>query len=358
MKTGTANLPLHYGAAPRWLFSRMTELAREITFAVISEFSAEEMLLRLSDPFWFQAFGCVLGFDWHSSGLTTTTCGALKQAIKGHEKDLGLFVAGGKGGTARKTPQEIEDWGEKINLGKDPEELVYASRMSAKVDSSALQDGYQVYHHNFIFTLKRNWTVVQQGMNTDTRWARRYHWNSSNVKDFVCEPHSAICCDHKNTTLNLVAAESAKNREISAKIAKETPKSIIKDLKRLKELDLPGRHEVLIQDINVKNIEKILLKTYERAPNNFEELLGTRGVGPKTLRAISLIAELVYKASASVRDPVAYSFAHGGKDGYPYPIDRSHYDESIDILKSATAAAKIGHTEKMKAFKRLAKYTS
>ncbi|MDD5016363.1 MAG: DUF763 domain-containing protein, partial [Atribacterota bacterium] len=237
MRTGIANLPLHYGKAPQWLFRRMKELARLITIFVISEFGTEEMLKKLSDPFWFQAFGCVLGFDWHSSGLTTTVCGALKESIKGIEKDLGLFVAGGKGGTSRKTPSEIEQAGSYLN--KDPANLIYASKMAAKVDSSALQDGYQLYHHCFIFSKNGSWTVIQQGMNTSTRYARRYHWLGEEAKDFVCEPHSAICCDKKGKSLNMVAKESKNARKVTTSLAKEKPEKLIAEIKTLQNLNLP-----------------------------------------------------------------------------------------------------------------------
>ena len=213
-RTGIANLPLHHGKAPRWLFERMVPLAREITIAIVTDFGPEEMLRRLSHPYWFQAFGCILGFDWHSSGVTTTLCGALKESIKGMERDLGLFVAGGKGKTSRRTPSEIEAWGERISL--DPAPLVYASRMSAKVDSSAVQDGYQLYHHTFLFTPRGSWTVIQQGMNEANRYARRYHWLGEAVTDFVNEPHSAILSDARGQALNLTASESEPARTLRA----------------------------------------------------------------------------------------------------------------------------------------------
>ncbi|MGE4358122.1 MAG: DUF763 domain-containing protein [Candidatus Omnitrophota bacterium] len=192
MKTGIAYLPLHYGKAPAWLFNRMKILAREIILIMVKEFGSEEVLCRLSDPFWFQAFGCVLGFDWHSSGLTTTVCGALKEGLRDISRETGIFVCGGKGAISRKTPQEIREIAGKRLIQTSPDELIYASRMSAKVDSTALQDGYQIYHHSFIFTRQGRWCVIQQGMNVDTRWARRYHWLSKDLKDFVCEPHKAI----------------------------------------------------------------------------------------------------------------------------------------------------------------------
>lgn len=353
MKTGTAHLPLHYGKAPSWLFQRMVRLAREITTIIVEEYGGEEFLRRLSDPFWFQALGCVLGFDWHSSGLTTTVCGALKEGIKGLEKDLGLFVAGGKGGTSRNTPREIEKIGEKFSLKRDPSQLIYASRISAKVDNTALQDGYQLYHHTFIFTSSGEWAVIQQGMNIQTRWARRYHWLSTEVDDFVCEPHSAVCCNHKGRPLNLVAKESGEAREICTQLTRENPERVFRQIKRLQELNLPPHHPIYEYDLRKDAWKRIMLKAYEKQPENFEKLLGMRGVGPKTVRALALVSELVYGAKVSYRDPVKFSFAHGGKDGYPYPVDRNRYDESIQILEEATSQAKVGNRERIEALKRL-----
>ena len=334
----------------------MKRLAREITLVIIDEFGPEEMLRKLSDPFWFQAFGCILGFDWHSSGLTTTVCGALKDGIRGMERDLGLFVAGGKGKFSRQTPYQIEEYGNALSL--DPQPLVYASRMSAKVDSAAVQDGYQLYHHTFIFTARCNWTVIQQGMNETNRYARRYHWLSSTVQDFVCEPHQAVCCDQRGETLNLVAQESKETRKASAIIACENPDRITSELRKIKELDLPRHHEVLINDINPERLKKILIKTHEKQPDNFEHLLGIEGVGPKTVRSLSLISELIYGAKPSFRDPARFSFAHGGKDGHPYPVDRKNYDLSIEILRKSIRSAKLGEREKIEALKRLSSFTA
>jgi len=351
MRTGIANLPLHHGKAPRWLFERMRKLAREITIVIVQDFGPEEVLKRLSDPFWFQALGCVLGFDWHSSGVTTTVCGALKEGVKGIEKELGIFVAGGKGGTSRRTPSEIEKAGPVLSV--DTSDLVYASRISAKVDSSGLQDGYQLYHHNFFFTKNGMWAVIQQGMNETNRYARRYHWLGENVEDFVCEPHSAVCCDLKDTVLNMVSSESNEARTVSTQLSWEKPELIIKEVKKLQTLNMPSRHSTLLKDIHPDRLYKIFLNTYERHPENFESLLGMKGVGPKTIRALSLISDLVYGTKASHNDPVRYSFAHGGKDGYPYPIDRKTYEKSIEFLRKAVNQAKVGITEKTKAFKRL-----
>lgn len=352
MRTGIANLPLHYGKAPAWLFKRMKLLAREITLAVVSEYGPQEMLVRLSDPFWFQAFGCVLGFDWHSSGLTTTVCGALKEGIKGLQKETGLYVTGGKGRVSRKTPEEIQQFGDLIGMDASP--LIYASRMSAKVDNTALQDGYQLYHHNMIFTHEGNWAVIQQGMNETSRYARRYHWLGSDVKDFVCEPHAAVCCDHTGKVLNMVARESDKAREASTALSREKPDNVLKEFKKVRsEFTLPMKHPVHLDLINPDRLKKILLSTYEQQPRDFASLLGIRGVGPKTLRSLTLVSELLFGAKASFRDPVRFSFAHGGKDGHPFPVDRKNYDLSIDFLRKAIDQSKIGRTEKLDALKRL-----
>ncbi|MFC1939832.1 DUF763 domain-containing protein [Chloroflexota bacterium] len=351
-RTGIANLPLHSGKAPRWLFERMVKLAREITVAIVADFGAEEMLRRLSHPYWFQAFGCILGFDWHSSGVTTTLCAALKEGIKGLERDLGLFVAGGKGGTSRRTPYELGNWGELISINPAP--LVYASRMSAKVDSSAVQDGYQLYHHAFLFTRSGAWTVIQQGMNEATRYARRYHWLGEAVTDFVNEPHSAILSEDRGQALNLVASESDPARTTITGIATgEKPENILAELKRIKTLDLHRRHYLSTDDLHPDSLKKIILSAYERQPGDFEQLLGLSGVGAKTIRALSLISELVHGVAPSYRDPARYSFAHGGKDGIPYPVDRKTYDQSIELLRGAINRAKLGIKEKNEATKRL-----
>lgn len=347
MKTGHANLPLHNGKAPAWLFSRMTLLAREIVVHLVSEFSAEEVLRRLSDPFWFQAFGCTLGFDWHSSGVTTTVCGAVKEGIRGLERDLGLWAAGGKGATSRKTPSEIELACDRISLDARP--LVYASRTSAKVDSAAVQDGYTLYHHAFFFTRRGSWAVVQQGMHDTNGMARRYHWLSNAVTSFVEEPHNAVCCDARGDALNLVALESGQTRLRSAELACEKPQVI---------LSMPRRHDVREADVNPRYLEKILLKTYEAAPRDFESLLGIPGVGAKTLRALALTAELIYGTPTSRRDPARYSFAHGGKDGFPFPVDTETYDKTVDVMRNALNKATIDRSEKVKAFRRLAAWAS
>ncbi|MCM8774548.1 MAG: DUF763 domain-containing protein [Candidatus Omnitrophica bacterium] len=356
MRTGIAHLPLHRGRAPRWLFDRMKQLAKEIVLIIVKEFGCNEFLVKISDPYWFQAFGCVLGFDWHSSGLTTTLCGALKEGLKDISSDTGIFVCGGKGAVARKTPREIEEIAQK-RLGEfSPEILVYNSRMSAKVDSTALQDGYQLYHHCFIFTREGKWVVIQQGMNEETGWARRYHWLGEKVNDFVCEPHNAICCDSKGLVLNMVAKESQSARDMSTKLSGYEPDKVIYEFRKLKELKFSPKHPISVNDIREENLKKILIKTYEKKPNDFERLLNIEGVGPKTIRALALISELIYGKTISFRDPVHFSFAHGGKDGYPYPVDRKNYDLSIKILRDCVTRTKISIYERLRALKRLSQW--
>jgi uncharacterized protein len=356
MKTGVAHLPLHYGKAPSWLFQRMKSLAREITLSIIDAYGTEEMLSRLSDPFWFQAFGCALGFDWHSSGVTTTVCCALKEGIKRMEKELGFFVAGGKGRASRKTPLEIEEICDQRAIDGTP--LLYASRMSAKVDSAAVQDGYQIYHHAFFFIASGQWAVVQQGMNEETRYARRYHWFSQGIKDFVCEPHWAVCCDQRDGGLNLVAQESGRSRQAITELTHEKPEFLIAEGKRVAELYLPREHPVPMEESRLKRLEKIFVRIHERSPGNFEELLGIEGLGPKGLRALSLISELIHGVKPSFQDPTRFSFAHGGKDGHPYPVDRKVYDKSIEVLKAAIDKARVGDREKMEALRRLSHFSN
>jgi hypothetical protein len=354
MRSGTANLPLHSGRAPAWLFSRMVRLAREITAHIVAEYGSDEVLRRLADPYWFQAFGCVLGFDWHSSGVTTTVTGALKEGLRGTEHELGIYAGGGKGAVSRKTPGEITSFCERLSM--DPRPLVYASRISAKVDSAAVQDGYQLYHHAFFFTPSGGWCVVQQGMNDDDGMARRYHWLAAKVRSYVNEPHAAICAEAQAPTLNLVASESDATRGNSAELAREKPRVVLSALRELPLLSMPKRHAVMIADVNAQHLEKILLKTYERAPKDFETLLGMEGVGARTLRALALASEVIYGTPASTRDPARFSFAHGGKDGTPFPVDIETYDKTVEVLRAAVNKANIDRSERVKALKRLVDY--
>jgi uncharacterized protein len=354
MRSGIAYLPLHTGKAPPWLFALMVRLAREVLGHVVSEYGPEEVLRRLSDPFWFQAFGCLLGFDWHSSGVTTTTCGAIKEAVRGQEHEFGFIVAGGKGAASRRTPQELTAACEA--LAQNPDRLVYTSRLVAKVDSAAVQDGYQLYHHVFLFTPGGQWCVIQQGMSDETRTARRYHWLGERIIDFVIDPHAAVCCDQQGPTLNLVAAESQAAQTAMVELAGTPDRSALSLFDRLPTLALPSRHDLRAEDLDTRYVKKILLRTYEETPQNFEQLLGIQGVGPKTLRALALAAELIYGTPASTRDPARFAFAHGGKDRIPYPVDRPTYEQTIDTLHQAVNRAKVDRSEKIRALKRLAAF--
>ncbi len=347
-RTGIANLPLHGGRAPAWLFTRMTRLARALVLAMREDAPPSALLARLSDPHWFQAFGCLLGFDWHSSGVTTTVCGALKLGLRGLESEVGVFVAGGKGATSRKTPAEIAHAAE--SSGRDLSSLAYASRMAAKVDSAGVRDGYTLYHHTFVFTPEGEWAVIQQGMSDVTRYARRYHWLSATVGDFVSDPHSAVVAERREErVLNLVASEADAHRHAITRLARdERPEQIVR------ALTLPARHHVVREDdVPGPRLARILTETYERQPETFERLLALPGVGAKTVRALSLAADLMYGVPASVRDPATFSFAHGGKDGHPYPVDRRTYDATIRYLEDAVRRARIGDGERLQALRRL-----
>jgi len=333
----------------------MAQLAPAIVEAIVVDRGPAAVLERLSDPYWFQAFGCVLGFDWHSSGVTTTVCGALKQGLAGREADTGLHVAGGKGKTSLRTPAELVAIGARTGL--DGARLAYNSRLAAKVDSAAVQDGFGIYHHSFFVTSSGEWAVVQQGMRPGDGSARRYHWLGTRVNDLVCEPHAAVCSDVTAPVLNFVAAESASARSAVTTAARTEPAALSRELTRLLTLQLPHRHWVDVRrDVQRGNLHRVLLSTYERAPADFEAVLASPGVGPAALRALSLIAEVVYGAPTSTRDPARFSFAHGGKDGHPFPVDRSTYDHSIAWLHEAVERAKVGHSDRVAALRSLARF--
>jgi len=356
MKREFADLPLHSGKAPYWLFQRMKKLAREIILLFYIENRISDFIRNLSDPYWFQALGCVLGFDWHSSGLTTTTGGALKEGLGELSKELGLFIVGGKGKTALNTPDEIKSLADSI--GFDPNPWITLSRLVARIDNNALQDGYQLYHHLLIFTKDGEWCVIQQGMNEKNNYARRYHWLGEEVVSFIEDPHKAICTQKfENNVLNLVAKESKSAQEVILNIVKENPKSVIKTYEKISNsLILPPYHSITTKEIKPENLKTIILKTYENPPKDFQELILYEGVGAKTLRALALISELVYGTPPSFKDPARFSFAHGGKDGIPYPVDKRTYDKSIEILEKAIKKAKLGKREEIDALKKLSFY--
>lgn len=346
MKTGTATFTLDYGRCPKWLFERMKKLAGIMSEIIIEEFGEEEFLKKISDPVWFQAFGCALAFDWNSSGLTVTTTAALKEALR--ERELGIYVCGGKGKTSRKTPEELIRISEK--LGIDGEKYVKYSRLIAKIDNSLIQDGFTIYHHSFILTKKGNFAVIQQGMNTYYGLARRYHWymNEENRKDLTLEPHTGIISDKifKNV-LNLTHKESLENKNLIVELI-NSPKDLIKDINYLnkpqKSLFLPDiefkYHPVLNEKFDLNRLKKTIEKASFLEPKTIEDLLLIEGVGPKTIRALSLVGELIYNKPVSKIDPARYTFAHGGKDGTPYPVDRKTYDETIKILEKAIKISK------------------
>lgn len=340
----------------------MVRLSSAIVEAIVEEYGPDEVLRRMADPFWFQSLGCVVGFDWHSSGLTTVLCGALKEGLRQKQKYLGLYIAGGKAMVSRKTPLEIEDYTERFGLSVDVQVLQHASRMSAKVDNSALQDGFQIYHHVFLFTGKGEWAVVQQGMNGESGWARRYHWLGEGVSDFVEDPHTGICGVPAGDILNMVSSESGVSRRASVYLAREKPDEVVKTLKRfstlssdqLRTLNLPSAHPVP----NASRIEKTLGKLYELQPGSYRELLAAEGVGPATVRAFALVAEVIYGVRPCRRDPARYSFAHGGKDGHPFPVNRQDYDRSISMLEKALRRVKTGDSEAINALRRLSEIES
>jgi hypothetical protein len=340
----------------------MVGLATGIIEVIIHEYNTDELLRRLSDPFWFQAFSCTLGFDWHSSGTTTVTCGALKESLLPQEH--GLAVAGGKGKASRKTLEEIDKHGETLGLQtRQIKTLKYSSKMSAKVDSAAVQDEHNLYHHIMIFTEQGTWAVIQQGMNSEARRARRYHWLSESVKDYVEEPHDVIL-GTKGKAMDMTAKKSREAKKTSLDLINDNPEHLRRDWHRismppfqasLDEVTIPVKKQMVLKMPRYINW-KLMKQLYEFQPTNYEEVLSMRGVGPATVRALALISELIYGTPPSWKDPVKYSFTVGGKDGVPYPVDRAAMDESIEILDRGIRDAKLGDNEKIKAIQRLRKF--
>ena len=368
-RTGTVVLPLHGGKAPSWLTGRMRGLAREIADIIIDQYGTDKFIQRLSDPYWFQALGCVLAYDWHSSGVTTVVTGILKTAL--NPKEHGIAVCGGKGKTSRKTPSDIQTVSETWGFSQETiEELTYTSRMTAKVDNTAVQAGYQLYHHAFLITKEHKWAVIQQGMSDQDRTARRYHWLSDNTRNFVVEPHNAIVCNvRREKALNMVAKVSEEARKASVDLAKEPPKKLMgliqsanKPINQASlQAWLPKTDDPWIQTQTTLNMPRninwdTISRLYEFQPQNYEELLSVKGVGPATVRGLALVAELIYGEEPSWMDPVKFSFAYGGKDGVPFPVDRRAMDESIEILKKSVEEAKIGETDRLRSLQRLRKF--
>ena len=347
-RSGSADLPLHYGYVPKWLADRMAKLGLAITEAIILEYGKEEVLRRLSDPFWFQSLGAVMGMDWHSSGITTSVMGALKRAINPHAKELGIYICGGKGKFSKETPAELFKIGNITGLNAN--ELVRCSKLSAKVDNTAIQDGFQLYTHNFIVSDTGQWTVVQQGMRPDSKTARRYHWHSDNIKSFVEEPHTGICGINQGMILNLTDETANITRESILKVTQDKPELIMKEFQQLL---MPSHHDVQASDVNLKRLGSILWLAFEQHPNNFEELLLLNGVGPRTIQSLTLVSEVIHGTPSRFKDPARFSFAHGGKDGHPFPVPVKVYDETIQTLQTAVHKAKLGTNDKAEAIKKL-----
>lgn len=382
MKTGVANVPLHGGFCPPWLFKKMRDLGATIIEVIVMEYGTQEVLRRLSDPVWFQSFGSVLGFDWHSSGLTTVVCGALKEGLRDAQGELGLFLVGGKGKASRKTPTEIIETGDKYGLSNDLFALQQTSRTVAKVDSAAVQDGYQLYHHFLVFDRDGNWAVIQQGMNSGNRYARRYHWLNEDLTDFTRDPHKAVCGTTEKHVLNLVAGKNEATRLASVEICQEKPEEIKKvynkivahngKIKQAPEqlslfedpddgrltseqarsiITMPPEHPIP----SPRYLDKMLYEMYDRPLETYQQLLERKGVGPSTLRALAMVAEVTHGAQPTFHDPVRYAFAHGGKDNFPFPVSREDVDHSLSVLQTAIEKGKMGEKDKLESLRRLAK---
>ena len=422
--SGHADLPLHTGTVPRWLADRMMVLGTLITESLVENFGPDEVLVRLSDPLWFQSFGAVMGMDWHSSGITTSVMYALKRGLNPRAKELGIYVCGGRGKYSRMTPDEL--LGIADTEGLDGNALVRNSKLVAKVDNNAVQDGFQLYQHNFVLTRDGNWAVVQQGMNTAEKKARRYHWCSTNLRSFVEEPHSGVVGENRGKILNLTDSHADTARNSILDMSRQEPERIINEITQIgkpasqiillqdgkvnggvvtefaaqtsqgvspaervatnevgaqgetspsyvqgelfpelvsktemeieqkgRSIILPAHHEVMEQDVNLKRLGGVLATAYETQPQNFEELLLTPGLGPRTLQSLALVSEVIYGTPSRFTDPARFSFAHGGKDGHPFPVPLKIYDESIRILRDSIEKSKLGYKDKSDCIRRL-----
>jgi hypothetical protein len=351
-RSGVADLPLHGGHVPQWLSERMTKLGTMIVEAVLDHYGHSELFSRLADPFWFQALGSVMGMDWHSSGITTSVMGALKRGLATRADDLGIYICGGRGKHSRNTPNELRSIAERKSL--DGDMLVRTSRLTARIDNNAIADGFQIYLHTMILSAQGEWTVVQQGMNEANGMARRYHWHSSSVRDFVSNPHAGIVGVHQGTIMNLVDAKAKTAQSALLAIAREKPDAT---LLTARQLLVPRRHEVRAQDVDLKRLGAVLALAYDREFRDFASLLLLENLGPRTLQSLALIAEVVHGAPTRFSDPARFSFALGGKDRHPFPVPLKTYDESISVLRNSLDAARLGDKEKLEGFRRLDRFT-
>lgn len=347
-RSGFADLPLHGGRVPPWLAQRMEKLGSAITENIIAHYGVGEFLSRLSDPFWFQALGCVMGMDWHSSGITTSVMGALKRGMNPRARELGIYFCGGRGKQSRNTPAELlAVAGER---GLDGSALVRTSRLTAKIDNNAIGDGFQIYLHSFVVTAAGDWAVVQQGLNDRSGLARRYHWHSPSVRDFTSEPHTAIVGVSEGRILNLVDRRAQPAQKALLEIARTSPEET---LAAVRKLSMPAHHDVRAGDVDLKRLGAVLTTSYSRELRDFASLLLVENLGPRTLQTLALVAEVMHGAPSRFTDPARFSFALGGKDGHPFPVPLKTYDESLAVLRRALDSAKLGHTEKLDGFKRL-----
>jgi hypothetical protein len=351
-RSGFADLPLHGGHVPQWLAERMTRLGTAIAESIVLYYGPSELLSRLSDPFWFQALGSVMGMDWHSSGITTSVMGALKRGLNPRAGELGLYICGGRGRHSRGTPEELRAVADRHSL--DGEALVRTSRLTARVDNNAIADGFQIYLHTFVLSRTGEWAVVQQGMNEASRLARRYHWHSASVRDFTSQPHTAIVGEHQGTIMNLVDAGAKPAQDAMLEIVRERPGATLGELRKLAA---PRHHDVRAEDVDLKRLGAVLAAAYEREFRDFASLLLMENLGPRTLQSLALIAEVVHGAPTRFSDPARFSFALGGKDRHPFPVPLKTYDESIAVLRRSLDAAKLGGTDKIEGFKRLERFT-
>jgi uncharacterized protein len=347
-RSGVADLPLHGGSVPPWLAERMTRLGTAIVENVIHHYGRSALLSRLSDPFWFQALGTLMGMDWHSSGITTSVLGALKRGLNPHSRELGIFVCGGRGRHSRKTPQELQTYAERTGL--DGNALARSSRLAARVDNNAIQDGFQLYLHSFVIANDGEWTIVQQGMNPDSAMARRYHWHSSSVRDFVSEPHTGIVGEHQGMIVNLVDARSKPAQQAMLETVRGNPDD---NLEHIRRLVMPAHHDVRSDNVDLHRLGAVLALAHERELSDFASLLLVEGLGPRTLQSLALVAEVIHGAPTRFSDPARFSFAHGGKDGHPFPVPLKTYDETISFMRRSLEAAKLGHSDKIDGMRRL-----
>jgi len=351
-RSGFADLPLHGGRVPLWLAERMTRLGTAITENILHHYGTSGLFSRLSDPFWFQALGSVMGMDWHSSGITTSVVGALKRGLNPRSRELGLYVCGGRGRHSRRTPDELRTYAERVEA--DGAALIRASRLTAKIDNNAIADGFQLYLHAFIVSIDGEWVVVQQGMNGDAGLARRYHWHSKVIRDFTSEPHTGIVGEHQGSLVNLVDCQAKLAQQAMLEIVREKPERTLHDVRKLA---MPAHHDVRQSNVDLKRLGAVLAIAYERGLRDFASLLLLETLGPRTLQSLALIAEVVHGAPTRFSDPARFSFALGSKDRQPFPVPLRTYDESLAVLRRALNSAKLGNTEKIDGFRRLDHFT-